>query len=536
MAAPFAYELGAFDPTFPGITLHYPNEATWKKAGEVSWLYYGLIGPEILKRNPGMSAKDLDPTRVIEELLANPELGIPLSPEGKDEIGRKFIARDPDNAVANLAIASATEHERRHFHDWLLSPYAAEINELRSWVFVNYGLLRRALHADGTTVIPVPLSRWLRKSEAEQQMLIDMWRSLLGEAERIQLPDFTRPKVTKTIEEITARYQRIGRLFEPFEPVKGMRIDGAAIFEASALMIQTHAIHDLFGETASNLFSSEMAGLATPSRYGWFSQAMVMASIVHRPWAIPENGAFSFENDTMSTIATWCLLGSNNADGANAHPLTRFDHALGYVKARGLSNLDLPANEILEELDNFSGVMPYRDLLEHSIEHFTEEVRCLDNMIKEKGHTASNHLLGVFQTQMLVYSWHVHMARLFMDDPNDYCQPVEYLDRSLGKLPEPPLRHTFGRPFYSIDPSMLDRHDQVMLFKDESTPDRAFVRETINQAPRGSLIDLRVADNWQYLCGLADLAFSEYNRDHPEIETQRALAKDEGIRYLEVLS
>jgi hypothetical protein len=83
---------------------------------------------------------------------------------------------------------------------------------------------------------------------------------------------------------------------------------------------------------------------------------------------------------------------------------------------------------------------------------------------------------------------------------------------------------------------MLDRHDQVMLFKDESTPDRAFVRETINQAPRGSLIDLRVADNWQYLCGLADLAFSEYNRDHPEIETQRALAKDEGIRYLEVLS
>jgi len=29
MTAGFSYDLGAFDPTFPGITLYFPNQTTW---------------------------------------------------------------------------------------------------------------------------------------------------------------------------------------------------------------------------------------------------------------------------------------------------------------------------------------------------------------------------------------------------------------------------------------------------------------------------------------------------------------------------
>ena len=55
MAAAFAHELGVFDPTFPGITLHFPNEATWKKVGEVNALYYRLGSRDLLEKNPGLS-------------------------------------------------------------------------------------------------------------------------------------------------------------------------------------------------------------------------------------------------------------------------------------------------------------------------------------------------------------------------------------------------------------------------------------------------------------------------------------------------
>jgi len=52
--------------------------------------------------------------------------------------------------------------------------------------------------------------------------------------------------------------------------------------------------------------------------------------------------------------------------------------------------------------------------------------------------------------------------------------------------------------------------------------------------PKG-VVDLQLADNWQFLCGLADTVFADYNRDKPEIDFQRARAKKSGVRYLEVL-
>jgi len=521
MAAPFTYELGVFDPTFPGITLHFPNEATWQKSGEVAALVYGLSVQDLLEKNPGMSAEELEPDRMIERIWEDVNTGIHLSLEEKDEIGRKFIARDPDNAVANLAIASARVHERRHFHDWLLSPYTAAINAMRSEVFVNCLQVRSRLHAHGTTVIPVPLSRWLRKSQAEQQALVDMWQSLLGDAVRIQLPDFTHPGLTAAIDAITRRYRSIGMLFEPIERTQ---VDGAAVFEASALCIQVQTIHDILGETASNLFGNAMATLPPPNRYGWFPQAM-MALL--RPGEI-------FENDTLTTIATWCLLGNEDADSANAHPLVRLNHAVRCVEARGFSNLDMPAGEILEELDTFSGVMPYRDLLERSIELGERVVQQIGN-IAEDDRSGSHFLQGIAQAHSFLYNCHVYMARLFMDDPASYCQPVDYLDRSLGKLPEPPLRQTFGRPFYKADSATTEKYDKVTLFKDASSPGEAFIQQSIAQTPKG-VIDLQIADNWQYLCGLADTIFAEFNRDNPEIDAQRALTKESGVRYMEVLT
>lgn len=520
MAAPFAHELGVFDPTFPGITLHFPNETVWRRSMQSAAFLYTLAAGDILGKDPTLTVPDVNPSSVMDHVLKNPDFGIPLTTEEKESLGLGIIEDDPENAVANLALASAYEHERRHFHDWLLSPYTAAINTMRSEVFANYSGLRWALRQGGTTVIPVPLTRWLRKSGAEQKALVRMWQSLLGKAVRIQLPDLTRPDVIEAIEAVARRYRSIGTLFEP---IAGTQIDGAAIFEASALLVQIQSIHDHFGETASNLFTSTMAQLGPPSRYGWFMKTMA---------ALGRQGEV-LETDSLLAIATWCLLGNTTADQATAHPLIRFNHAVRCVDKLGWSKLKGATRDIFNELDRVSGGTPYGDLLEHSIELGGTIVEQLWNAANADSST-SNFLTGIAQEQQYLYELHVHMVRLLMDDPDGYCQGPGYLDRSLGRLPEPPFRQTFGRPFYSTKRLDLARFDKVQLFEKASTNDTVFVREIISRAPNGG-VNLQIADNWQYLCGLVDTVFAEFNRDSPEIETEKERAKVDGIRYIEVI-
>ena len=96
------------------------------------------------------------------------------------------------------------------------------------------------------------------------------------------------------------------------------------------------------------------------------------------------------------------------------------------------------------------------------------------------------------------------------------------------------MRHTFGRPFHRVRRSSLDKLDRVSLFEAESNAEEAVLRQHIVQLPRG-VVDLQIADNWQSLCGMADTVFAEYNRDHPEIQAQRDLARERGRYLMEVL-
>ncbi len=515
----FSVELGVFDPTFPGITLHYPNEETWLRAQQVHALYYELATADLLQKNPALSASDVTPERLIAHLGESVDNGVPLDLDEKDALGRALIASDPAAAVSKLAVGSAFEHERRHFHDWLLSPYTASINALRTEVAVNYAQLAPAFFGGGTTVVPVPITRWMKKSDDERAALVSMWQMLLGEATTVRLPDLSHPALQSAIENIARRYGSIGSIFRSV----GENLDASTVFEASALLIQTQAIHDLYGETACNLFSSTIAGQKVASRYGWFLNAMA---------GLCRAGEV-MENDTVTAIVTWCLLGNNTADPDHAHPLTRFGHAVRCVTKHGFTGLDGPTRSILETLDRESGTKPYDELLRHSMELGDDVVRWLEELANSDA-SGSSFVRAVAQSYGFLHQCHVYMAKLFLEDPDLYCQPVAYLDRGLGKLPEPPLRRTYGRPFFVVDRDQLDRFEKYTLFDDEGTDGKARVRQTIEQLPQG-VVDLQLADNWQYMCGLTDLVFAEHNRDHPELEFLRQSQRSKGIFMMEIL-
>jgi hypothetical protein len=525
MASGFTYDLGVFDPTFPGITLYFPTQATWDKLSAHTGLVFTAVKADMLGKNPHRSSENVTRDEILRHLSTGLNFSSPLSQDEREHLGRSLIERASDDAVSFLAVSSCHVHERRHFHDWLLSPYAAGINAIRIEVFLNYAQLRPVLRAGGTTVIPVPLPRWIRKSNQEKVELIQMWQSLLGDDVEVRVPELKDPELLSVIETIERRYRSIGILFEP---MYGTKLDAASVFEASALLMQTQDIHDMLGPTAHQLFLSYMVEGGQENRYTWFVRAM---NNLRRPDE-------KLENDTLSSIATWCLLGSSNADLANSNPLTRMFNAVKYVKENGFPEVSTSTDALFGMLDQASGAMPYVTVLNRSLQDGEGVLEFIQETIAGD---RSNFGRGLLQTYYVLEQLHRYMVGEFLNDPDGYCRPTGYLDRNLEKWPEPPVRYAFGQPFFRVNRANLPKYERATLFESASTGDDAFLRQFIQPFPEGLMpghqsLDIGIADNWQFLCGQADVVFAEYNREKPEFDYHREQARRNGLYFLEVLN
>ena len=518
----FSYDLGEFDPNYLGITQHFPNEAIWRERQDVLNTIRGQLSADFLKHSPQLSLQDVS----IEALIRHAKdsnFESPLTSGEKEELGLALIEQLADRSVARLAAGSAFEHERRHFHDWLLTPHAAELMAIRAEVCINGYQVNLALHAGGTNVIPVPVTRWLHKTEAEKAELLEMWQSLLGEDFKIRLPEFQDLDLLLAIENIERRYKAsLGALFESIHHVG---ISPSSIYEGSALLIQMQAIHDLYGPTASNMFINTMLGQDERSRYPVALRVLV--------GALPSNTRL--ENNTLSALITWCLLGRATTDRENSNPLTRLSHVVGYARKKGGFRPDASSRSIFEHLDRASGVVPYTQCLQDSM---SDTKAICSSLYGDWTSTADppNGIIATIQAYELYARIHEYMANIFLQDPDAYVKPTNYLDTNFERWPEPFIRETFGRPFYAVKRDDLKNYSQATPFETARSGDTVFLRQLVWEIPEKSVIDLTIADNWLFVCSLSDALFAEFNRDNPDIESHRERKKTKGVYMLEVLS
>src|SRR5262245_46020213 len=96
----FDLDLGVFDPTFPGVTIHYASEEVWTRQEEVARLYASLAIVDLLHSEPGLSPQNVGWDRVHRH-LSEKKRGVALSGDEKEELGQEFIARDREHAIAN---------------------------------------------------------------------------------------------------------------------------------------------------------------------------------------------------------------------------------------------------------------------------------------------------------------------------------------------------------------------------------------------------------------------------------------------------
>lgn len=519
----FSYDLGEFDPNYLGITQHFPNEAIWRERQEMMNTIREQFLADLVTRNPQLSRNDIT-METLARYMQDSKLENPLTKEEKEELGQALIERLADHSVAYLAVGSAYEHERRHFHDWFIMPYAAELTAIRAEVCENAYRVYLALHVGGTNVIPVPVTRWLRKTEAEKAELLQMWQSLIGAKFQIRVPTLRDPSLVSAIENIERRYKSSLQAF--FESIYHVGVSPSAIFEASALLIQMQAIHDLYGSAASNLFFNTMLGQDERSRYPLALRVLARAA---------SSSQTSLENNTLSAAIIWCLLGRATTDRENSNPLTRLTHVVRYTQERGYFRPDASSRSIFEELDKASGVVPYTQCIEDSI----RDTRAICKMMYDSWSSVPDPpgaVIATIQAYELYGNIHEYMARILLQDPDSYVKPTAYLDTNLERWPEPFIRETFGRPFYAVTREELKNYAQATPFETAGTEDTVFLRQLVWQVSDRSVVDLTIADNWLYVCSFADALFAEFNRDNPDIEFHRERKKKEGVYLLEVLS
>src|SRR5262249_2557601 len=84
-----------------------------------------------------------------------------------------------DEKFALMAEMTVLEHELRHFHDFLLSPYGQMLFrwKLQAWFngFQALVLLLRAADQSGANCLPIPVARWCRMTEEKRRAQIMQW-------------------------------------------------------------------------------------------------------------------------------------------------------------------------------------------------------------------------------------------------------------------------------------------------------------------------------------------------------------------------
>lgn len=218
---------------------------------------------------------------------------------------------------------------------------------------------------------------------------------------------------------------------------------------------------------------------------------------------------------------------------SNAHPVTRMTYLIRYLKEQGFPNLDAPAQDIFQVLDKACKVVPYKECLEESVKLNQLVLRQMrktnDDSAKGQARRAATEA-GEFFCEC-----HKYMAAIFLEDPESYSKPISYLDTNFERWLEPPVRCSFGRPFYRVKRTDLHKYQGVLLFEDHPDSDNVFLRQYVMQHPKET-VDLNLASNWQFQCSLTDTLFAEFNRDKPEIEYQRDRLRQEGLYLIEVLA
>lgn len=473
------------------------------------------------------------------------------------ELTEAELRESPDPvAFRAMAEATVTAHECRHFHDFLLSPYGQIIFRLKLQAMVSgfqaLALLYRRGRAERANCLPVPVSRWCRKPEAERARIVAGWNRarpapgdrgwapprlpvLPADLGDIQVPTGAMPDSEEAFAAILVQtiraYDRVrDHVHNPASQLGRVSLQPWHLMEVSALLVQMRQIGEAFGAEAVRRFQSGLIA-------HFHDPCMRYIGVLCDEWKsrgrLPDLG-------TLAAVVTWALTGDYAAEGWNACPTHRTARLHEVLRERGPPPEAAPLAEVFAEWSRLTGLSRPVEALRGAVRRNAEILEKIQARTGARAGLSSGVRRDALTGARMLHRATQHMLRAFEQDPDSYVRPGPYLE-GLDRWVRPPVRCEFDG-FLLGAPEGRERgfwKGWQVLFARQDANGRRFARTVLppTRMPGAALVPADAAARLFVTMLSIDYVFLPINRLDWEFEVTRAeLPGKSGLRPLELLS
>lgn len=392
---PVQLDFGGFDPSFLGVTLRFCNERAW---------------------------------RTYQESSQSPR---PLP----------ITSGDPDERFETLSLTSVISHECRHFHDFFLTPYSANVFRLRIQALLNLLQLLPALTASaGKNCIPVPVSKWCRLRDSERkdflsrlpprrdtQRWIPVEFPCLDEHSLATRPEaalINSPEGLKALT-VAASYS-LGHIRDfTYNPhmVSGQdSFQPWQVFELSGLLIQVQDVWFSYGPKETEFFIQYVMDRQR-NPYGDMLRAVCVM------WRQMKR---EVDLGITSVMTLWSLLGSYKKDAWKACPTVRFMRLWDHACKNGI---DRRSTDPVELFDHWSRALRL-STVDEGLDDTLRTLRHVREVIQQRvlgiedSFLAKTYGAFLFRVADGVVRASEHMVGEFRRNPSGYAYPHLYIEQA----------------------------------------------------------------------------------------------------------
>jgi hypothetical protein len=371
---------------------------------------------------------------------------------------------EPDLATA--VIRSVLDHEVRHYHDFLISPYSAVIFRMRLQAALNGIKALQVMRNRSGAYLPVPLVRWVTLPLKERIEYAYEWCEIFGavnpetlglidlpyiEANHLQVQPPSGVTeggglddehfLRASLEYSCRAYLRIGDLTAGVADLPDLSdLAPYTLHEVIALAAQAQSIWLGQGVTAAQAFLDELETLNLPYAQLW-RRIQKMANTVEMRANASGSSVTLATFDQMVAISLWCLLGNYQIEGTSACPTARFFKLAHHLlSATSATDIATDVGATWSHWDLAAGVTPWRESLAAMLEANDRGARQYETLAAQQE-----------MPSLLAHAMHRYVAdqrrivEHLLATPNDLVHMNRYCKLSSGVLPLPIVRIEFDR-------------------------------------------------------------------------------------------
>ncbi|TCW83920.1 hypothetical protein C5O80_12465 [Burkholderia sp. SRS-46] len=387
-----------------------------------------------------------------------------------------WAERNAEPSLNDVSVLSAIDHEVRHFHDFLVSPFGTVTMASRMQASINGFHVLKTLSECPGRFVPVPLVRWIEWDDSARQRWLDSTGSFFGIrsaddiVELAHVPDVARAPFPRDLayRADASSNQRFliaaaliaAQAYSTMEVRRKHRsslgdISASAddIFEATAHLVQVQAAWSGQGEAAANALLDYI--MTSPAKFLAPLQALLKVMRV-------STGQIDVARATA--LCTWMLLGQGERSMAEGHPGHRYFQVLVLAAATPVDKAfsePMPAGMLFDRLDKLTQSASWRANIASASESADEKLALYEELARSLQGGYFDALFAV------VRAWHHDQAfarRMFLDDPATLANP----DHNLHSLEYPlPFIETRMGSMMHQRRDALDLDDQRVITIDE---------------------------------------------------------------------